>query len=68
MLPGAAASVRRDEMNPFSPFKKVKSAKLSIFLSTNVCRLYVPKKNHHNYIKPDFEISSGSSSVIGSEE
>lgn len=44
MSPGAAASVRRDEMNPFSPFKKVKSAKLSIFLSTNVCRLYEPKK------------------------
>lgn len=45
MLPGAAASVRRDEMNPFNPFKKVKSAKLNIFLSsqTFVVFMYLKK-------------------------
>lgn len=41
MLPGAAASVRRDEMNPFSPFKKVKSAKLSIFLSSQTLVVFI---------------------------
>lgn len=56
MLPraAAAAAVRHDDMNPFNPFKKVKSAKMNRFLSS---QMFVVFSIPENILKNLTEIS-----------